>query len=113
MSTKIEIADVMKVYSGKAYKCACGCAGKYHYATAHRAIASKGRGYEVQNDELGDKMIKRVVNKVNAVLAMDEAGQKAWELEFTGDGQYIGVVEEGRRSYVVYFIPSATAKYAK
>ena len=113
MNAQIKIEDVMKVYSGKAHACHCGCTGKYYYAKAHQATASKSRGYEVTDDEVSDRMIKRVVNKVNAVLALtdERTQQQVWDLDVADDGQYISITEEDRRDYVVYFIPEKQADY--
>lgn len=55
----IQQDDVLSVYSGKP-GCACGCRGKYSYASKLVAEASKNRGYKVTPDEVSDKNIKRM-----------------------------------------------------
>jgi len=56
--------DIVSVYSGKAGRCCCGCAGKHTYASAHREWASKNRGYAVTDDEVDDRLVKIISNKV-------------------------------------------------
>jgi len=34
MQAQLDIGKVVKVYSGKAHTCMCGCSGKWTYATA-------------------------------------------------------------------------------
>jgi hypothetical protein len=87
MTYKIE--DVASVYSGKRGKCMCGCAGKHRYASAHRAWSEKQRGYSISDDEVSDKSVKIIFNKV---LGAD----------FKAEDKYI-YAEVGDRSYVVYF----------
>lgn len=58
-------ADLLSVYSGKP-GCCCGCNGKHSYASAHQALAGEHRGYEVSDDEVSDKAVTRVFNKLVA-----------------------------------------------
>ena len=56
--------EIVSVYSGKAGHCCCGCAGKHTYASAHREWAGKNRGYSVSDDEISDRTVKIISNKV-------------------------------------------------
>ena len=51
--------NVYKVYSGKAGKCMCGCAGKYSY-TAEGAV-KHNPGYE---PNVNERSVKIIANKV-------------------------------------------------
>jgi hypothetical protein len=86
------LKDVVSVYSGKAGKCMCGCSGKHTYASAHREWASKNRGYAIDDDEVSDRTVKIIFNKLLKIgppNALD-------------DGRII-FAENGERTYTVYF----------
>jgi hypothetical protein len=53
--------EIMYVYSGKAYKCCCGCSGNYRYNSKHVNAGTKDRGYTVGPNEINDKQIARVL----------------------------------------------------
>ena len=53
--------QVESVYSGR-QGCACGCRGKYFYASDFRVESGKRRGYSVHPDEVSDRMIAKVLN---------------------------------------------------
>jgi len=55
---------ITSVYSGINGKCCCGCAGKHRYASAHRELSSKNRGYEVTDKDVSDRSVKIISNKV-------------------------------------------------
>jgi hypothetical protein len=55
---------LISVYSGINGKCCCGCAGKYRYASAYRVLAGVQRGYAVRDEEVSDRSIKIISNKV-------------------------------------------------
>src|SRR6185295_3252771 len=88
-------ADIRSAYSGKARHCMCGCAGKHYYASAHRAEGSANRGYPVQDDEVDDRMIVRVLRLIQA----NEDGEEAW----ADPNATYAEATVGKRSYVVYF----------
>lgn len=90
----IDKSKVSSAYSGKNGKCACGCSGTYWYASAHREAAGKNRGYAVGDEEVNDKQITRVVNKI---LAIAEGGENVDKCN-----EYCSAVEGGR-VYTVYF----------
>lgn len=62
----IDLEKVQSVYNGKS-GCMCGCNGKHRYATKHREVAGKGRGYEISDDEVSDRSVKMLVNKFNKI----------------------------------------------
>ena len=57
--TNTNITGVYKVYSGKADKCMCGCAGKYSY-TAQGAV-DHNPGYE---PNVSERSVKIILNKI-------------------------------------------------
>lgn len=91
--TKVNLDAVMAVYSGKP-GCMCGCNGKYTYASKHRELAGKDRGYEVCDDEVNDRSMKVLVNKM---LKMKPRLSK--------DGTY-AYVDTDTRVYALYFLPA-------
>lgn len=88
---EIKIDNVVSVYVGKPNMCMCGCAGTYTYSEKHRVYASNKRGYQVQDKEVNDKKVKRVVKKVMNTKE---------ELEII-DG-YIFTTVIGKTQYTVY-----------
>ena len=70
----------------------CGCRGKYAYPKARQEQGGKDRGYAVADDEVSDRSVKILFNKV----------MKNPKVEFADDGMY-AVVETETRSTVVYF----------
>lgn len=78
----MDIANIAKVYSGQAYKCMCGCAGKYSY--------NEGVKHEDWQGKVSTRSIKIIANKVlKDAAAVREA-----------DCTY---VIKGNRILVVYF----------
>ena len=83
---------VVKVYSGKP-GCMCGCRGKYFYpSTVDREAAATVRGYSVDDDEISDSQVTRVVNKIHAHLDSAEVLL----------GEYIAV-QVNQRDYFAFF----------
>jgi hypothetical protein len=78
----MDISNIEKVYSGKAYKCMCGCAGKYSY--------NEGVAREDWQGAVSTRSIKIIAGKV---LKSADAVQEA-------DCTY---VIQGNRILVVYF----------
>jgi len=58
----IKEENVSSVYSGTPHKCMCGCSGTYYYTSVNKEYSSKNRGYEVTNDEVNNKMVRKVLN---------------------------------------------------
>ena len=86
--------DVNSVYSGKAGHCACGCAGKHSYSSAHRAFASKWRGYRVEDEEINDRMVARVLRILQANPSSEVLSTECAHVEI------------GARLYVIYLVGS-------
>jgi len=97
----------MSVYSGINGKCCCGCAGKHTYASKHQKIASKDRGYKVGDEEVCDKTVKLIVNKMNKHLAIP--GNKP---EYTNKKMLKKLVSivVGRRLYIAYKLKKQNEK---
>ena len=85
----LTLDNVASVYSGKRGMCCCGCSGKHTYASALRAEASKSRGYEVRDEEVNDRTVKMIFNKL-----MQNEFEKISETCYS--------YETGSRLYVVY-----------
>lgn len=69
MLNKVDKASVLSVYSGTP-GCCCGCKGKHRYRKDPelRALAGKSRGYPIDDDEVNEAQVTRVVNVINANL---------------------------------------------
>lgn len=59
----MELKNVTRVYTGKP-GCMCGCNGKYKMAAAHVEKAATEQGYPVAEDEISDRSVKIVFNKI-------------------------------------------------
>jgi hypothetical protein len=87
--SRITTEKVMDVYSGINGKCCCGCSGRYYYASDSVESGSKKRGYAVDENEVSDRMVKKVVGIINA----------APSVEFSSE--YFSTVV-GNRLYIAY-----------
>lgn len=90
----LTVDKIMSVYSGK-HGCCCGCVGKHTTASAHRETNSKDRGYPVTDDEVSDRSVKIIFNKIMSF----PRGQ------IEVDKTYISIDTETRR-YIAYLVPS-------
>jgi hypothetical protein len=104
MSYQININNVMSVYSGKDGYCCCGCSGKHTYASKYCKIASEDRGYKVNEDEISDRTIKIIVNKMNKILSETNA-----KPEKSSSPNYVSIVN-GKRVYIAYYLPNYLSK---
>lgn len=91
---------VASVYSGRKDACACGCAGSHRYATQWQRWSSEARGYAVADDELNDRQVARVLNKISAIANDEQDGvyhgeEGGWLSRFIW-------AEQGNRMYVAY-----------
>lgn len=89
----IRLEDVVSVYSGKANRCCCGCSGKHTYSSAHRDTVR--RGYEVLDEEVNDRSVKMIFNKVFS-------GKYGPAIQNSPDDETIWYVDTDTRSYIVY-----------
>lgn len=90
---KMPLSRIASVYSGKPGRCCCGCSGKYSYASKHSKWSSKDRGYEVQADEISDRSVKIIYNKI---MSFPES-----ELDWNDDRVSI---DTDTRRYILYFV---------
>ena len=91
ITVEIPVEAVGKVYSGKSGSCRCGCNGTYRYSPDFQTQGGKERGYEVKDEEVNMRQVKRVVKILNTHLT---------DVEFAGD--FADLQLEGR-DYTVYF----------
>jgi hypothetical protein len=101
MNYQININDVMSVYSGENGMCCCGCAGKHTYASKYRKIASKDRGYRVDDEEISDRTVKLIVNKMNKYLTIP--GNKPNYTDKKTLKELVSIVR-GERLYIAYLL---------
>jgi hypothetical protein len=92
---KIDREKAKSVYSGKDGACCCGCSGTHYYASKHREEAGKSRGYNVEDKEINDKQVTRIINKIEKLAA---AGV---QIDTVPDVYFSAV--EGKRLYIVYY----------
>lgn len=104
---KIDRSQVMCVYSGKPDRCMCGCSGTYKTASAHRDLRSKDRGYKVTDDEVSDRSVSIICNKIERAIA---SGVKP-DIN-NGISPYIGVDVDGRR-WFAYLVPTEAKSKGK
>ena len=90
----INIDEVECVYSGTPHRCTCGCAGNYFYAERHREHATKRRGYKVDDKDINDTMIKKVL-KIFA--ESKEPVECIQDYIFT-------IIVNGNRQYTIYLV---------
>ena len=57
----MDISNITQVYSGKANRCMCGCAGKYSYTA--RGAVEDNPGYNVE-DIVNERSVKIIAGKV-------------------------------------------------
>ncbi len=105
----VTVAQVMSVYSGKKGRCYCGCSGNHRYASAHREAASKDRGYDVGDDEVSDREVKRVLNIVKKNFSVPEDVTPGNEPYHDGEDGFVShfTAEVGERSYTIYMLPKS------
>jgi len=92
--------DIQSTYSDKAGFCCCGCSGKHYYAKATQKEASTGRGYEVHDEEVNDRMVTRVLRYI----------QSNEEEAVINEASHVAVVT-GKRLYIAYFNDAFKAKH--
>jgi len=93
----IKIDDVASVYSGKVNHCCCGCAGKHTVASKWRAYVGRDRGYEVRDEEVSDRTVKLILNKI-AKVGPDQVND-----DFVS-------AETDSRLYIAYLVKKGAAR---
>jgi len=94
---ELKLEQIISAYVGKPHKCMCGCSGEYYYTKANQKLGSEERGYEVTDDEVNDKKVMRVVNR------MTKNASEGIEILSSGSKLIItGIV--GQTQYTVYTV---------
>lgn len=93
----IDINQVSSVYSGRK-GCACGCRGKYAYASAHTDTRPS---YYTADDGISDRSVKTITNRVMALIADPQADIDSVMVDT--DGDWIAVDMNNDRTYTIYF----------
>lgn len=88
-------SKITKVYSGRK-GCACGCRGKYAYASAFRC---ERPDYYSGDEGVSDRSVRTITNRVAQLLA-DPASDVA---RVTVDPAFIAVDMTHDRTYTIYF----------
>jgi hypothetical protein len=91
-----DVSKIRAVYSGRK-GCACGCRGKYTYASKFQAEASRDRGYEVTDDEVNDRTVKLIAGRVEKIVRENCAD---WLMS---EDSLFAVDTFNDRSYTIYF----------
>lgn len=92
-----DFTNVMQVYSGKT-GCMCGCQGRYHVASQHLALADADRGYGHDQEDVSDRSVKIIVNKMIKQLSTDPGAV----MHLESKDQYVAYDLKGR-TYAAYF----------
>jgi hypothetical protein len=110
----ISPADVLTVYSGKP-GCMCGCNGKYFITAQNRAAAARDRGYEYEDDQVNEKMVRKVIRLVKAAAGdknvRGDDGREPVGSVTVGDAfMYVFLRVSERRVYSLYLTKEAQAR---
>jgi len=100
----LTVDKVRSVYSGKVGECCCGCAGLHTYSSAHVAEAAKARGYPVNENEVSDTVVLRILRKLQREYAHVPPSSRFLRPTFVS-------VDVGRRHYIAYFTDAATRTF--
>jgi hypothetical protein len=90
MKEPVKVENIMKVYSGRKGKCACGCSGTYRYASVHREMGAIYTGREIDDEDVNDKQVRKVVNIINKNLENAEVDKDGVTLTI-GERLYFAV----------------------
>lgn len=107
----IQPADVLRAYAGRS-GCMCGCRGRYWVTAASRAEAEVNAAAAVDDDDVSEAQVTRVLRLAQAALAeADEViGSSApLDVDVDADFRYI-CVERGRRVHAVYLTEAARTR---
>lgn len=100
--------DVQTAYSGKAGKCACGCAGKHWVNPIHLAAATIDRGYQYDDEQIDAGQVTKILRLLQAAHA-EYPGAVVID-QFAGET--IVSVDVGKRAYVLYLAHPAVPMFA-
>jgi len=97
---KMTIKDVASVYVGRQDGCRCGCLGDYTYPSDRVDEAGEDRGYKINDDEVDDSRIQRVINKAKKLEKRGiDVGFKDKDNTIP---EYYNVENEKGRVYTIY-----------
>lgn len=96
-----EFEKVFQTYTGRP-GCMCGCLGKYSVKSNHRKFADKDRGYPHNDEDINDRSVKIIFNKIAKAL---KEGKKVTTSSrpFGYSTNYIAYQTE-TRNLVAYYI---------
>jgi hypothetical protein len=98
-ANQIDITKVFEVYSGRADKCCCGCAGNYTASTEGKELSKSRKGYD-DGTTPNDRTVAQIVGRMNAAVNAGTA-----TLDRISDEQVC--VEVGNRLYMAFLKPEA------
>ena len=88
---------IISAYSGRP-GCACGCRGKWRYTSAHQALGGTERGYPVDEDEVSDRGVARVLSNARKSASAAKVSLEGSTLSVeTSDRLYIFTTTSGAR----------------
>jgi hypothetical protein len=106
-------ADILQVYSGKP-GCHCGCNGRYFVRQAAVAAVAESDGYAPSDEDVKDKVVARLVEKVQAGASQlpyqqdineHDKYEPGWNV--ADDLQYVTAVIHRGWVYTVYLTKEA------
>lgn len=68
----LQVDDVLSVYSGRNGACCCGCSGTHSYNSKYKDLGTKRRGYEVKDEDVNDRQVRRVLNIIKKAEKVNE-----------------------------------------
>lgn len=87
----ITLNSVRSAYSGAAKKCCCGCRGKHVYQRLNRIAAGESRGYIVDDNEINDACVARILKKIKS------------NSDSVHEGDHV-FLEVNKKIYIVYLV---------
>ena len=80
--------------------CMCGCNGKYSYTKKLQEFSGKNRGYSVDDEEISDIVVKRMINRFKKLL---KDGDEVKFSQETCKGEGYFFYKTPTRYYAIYF----------
>lgn len=92
-----DLSKVKSVYSGRK-GCACGCLGKYSYASEHKALRPS---YYTGDAGVSDRSVKIIANRVEKLL---RDGGSVKHVMVAENHEWIAVDLHHDKTYTLYFV---------
>lgn len=86
----IDKSKVISVYTGR-HGCCCGCNGNHRYASATAEQAGERRGYPIRDEDVSDRSVSLIVNRMNRIIA--EGNEPPEDIEHREDPEECQVIE--------------------